>query len=117
MPLLAVLTSSAKPRKCAAGLATIPEEMRVFTAAGARSRIASMAESMGIQDDLDRQVRTFSTGMMHRLGLARALLHSPAVLLLDEPTRSLDPLAAADLRRLLRDDLVRARGTTLLFAS
>jgi ABC-type multidrug transport system ATPase subunit len=76
-----------------------------------------MAESMGIQDDLDRQVRTFSTGMMHRLGLARALLHSPAILLLDEPTRSLDPLAAADLRRLLREDLVRDRGTTLLFAS
>jgi ABC-2 type transport system ATP-binding protein len=91
--------------------------MNNLSPAEARSRIASMAESMGIQDDLDRQVRTFSTGMMHRLGLARALLHSPAVLLLDEPTRSLDPLAAADLRRLLRDDLVRARGTTLLFAS
>jgi ABC-type multidrug transport system ATPase subunit len=39
------------------------------------------------------------------------------VLLLDEPTRSLDPLAAADFRRLLKDDLVRQHGTTLLFAS
>jgi ABC-type multidrug transport system ATPase subunit len=38
-------------------------------------------------------------------------------LLLDEPTRSLDPLAAADFRRLLKDDLVRQHGTTLLFAS
>jgi ABC-2 type transport system ATP-binding protein len=82
-----------------------------------RKRIASVAASMGIQDDLDRQVRTFSTGMTHRLGLARALLHGPAVLLLDEPTRSLDPLAAADFRQLLKDDLVRARGATLLFAS
>ena len=71
----------------------------------------------GIQDDLDRQVRTFSTGMMHRLGLARSLLHGPAVLLLDEPTRSLDPLAAADFRHLLKDDLVRGRGVTLLFLS
>ena len=51
------------------------------------------------------------------MGLARALLHQPAVLLLDEPTRSLDPLAAADFRRLLKDDLVRQHGTTLLFAS
>jgi ABC-type multidrug transport system ATPase subunit len=55
--------------------------------------------------------------MTHRVGLARALLHKPAVLLLDEPTRSLDPLAAADFRRLLKDDLVRQHGTTLLFAS
>jgi len=92
--------------------------MNNLSPAESRKRIASMAESVGIQDDdLDRQVRTFSTGMMHRLGLARALLHSPVILLLDEPTRSLDPLAASDLRRLLRDDLVRARGTTLLFAS
>ena len=72
---------------------------------------------MGIAADLDRQVRTLSTGMTHRVGLARALLHQPAVLLLDEPTRSLDPLAAADFRRLLKDDLVRQHGTTLLFAS
>jgi ABC-2 type transport system ATP-binding protein len=50
---------------------------------------------MGVEDDLDRQVRTLSTGMTHRLGLARALLHDSAVLLLDEPTPSLDPLAAA----------------------
>jgi ABC-type multidrug transport system ATPase subunit len=39
------------------------------------------------------------------------------VLLLDEPTRSLDPLAAADFRRQLREELVQRRGTTLLFAS
>ena len=83
----------------------------------AREKIDSVAAWMGIADDLDRQVRTYSTGMRHRLGLARALLHGPAVLLLDEPTRSLDPLAAAEFRHLLRDELVRRRGTTLLFAS
>jgi ABC-2 type transport system ATP-binding protein len=91
--------------------------MNNLSPAETRKQIANIAASMGIQNDLDRQVRTFSTGLMHRLGLARALLHGPAVLLLDEPTRSLDPLAAADLRRLLKDDLVRDRGTTLLFAS
>jgi ABC-type multidrug transport system ATPase subunit len=83
----------------------------------ARIRIKWAAERMGICGELDRQVRTFSTGTTHRLGLARALLHRPAVLLLDEPTRSLDPLAAADFRRLLKQDLVRQHGTTLLFAS
>jgi ABC-2 type transport system ATP-binding protein len=83
----------------------------------ARERIALIAERMGITGNLDRQVRTLSTGMTHRVGLARALLHQPVVLLLDEPTRSLDPLAAADFRRLLKEDLVRQHGTALLFAS
>lgn len=91
--------------------------MNNLTGADARAKIASSAESMGLSADLDRQVRSYSTGMRHSLGLARALLHGPAVLLLDEPTRSLDPLAAADFRRMLKDDIVRRRGTTLLFAS
>jgi ABC-2 type transport system ATP-binding protein len=91
--------------------------MNNLTGADAREKIATSAESMRLSDDLDRQVRTYSSGMRHSLGLARALLHGPAVLLLDEPTRSLDPLAAADFRRMLKDDIVRRRGTTLLFAS
>ena len=91
--------------------------MNNMSQADIQKRIAATAERMGIAEDLDRQVRTFSTGMSHRLGLARALLHQPAVLLLDEPTRSLDPLAAADFRRLLKEDVVRGLGTTLLFAS
>src|ERR1700674_4857661 len=91
--------------------------MNNIAGADAQERIAHVSECMGIGEALARQVRTYSTGMTHRLGLARALLHGPAVLLLDEPTRSLDPLAAADFRRLIKDDLVRQHGTTLLFAS
>jgi ABC-2 type transport system ATP-binding protein len=91
--------------------------MNNLTGVNAHERITAVTERMGISGEIDRQVRTLSTGITHRLGLARALLHGPAVLLLDEPTRSLDPLAAADFRRLLKDELVRRRGTTLLFAS
>ena len=83
----------------------------------ASRNIARVADLLGLGTVLDRQVRTLSTGTVHRLGLARALLHGPRVLLLDEPTRSLDPLAAAEFRRFLKEDLVRQHGTTLLFAS
>jgi len=79
--------------------------------------IRRIAEWIGLGDALERQVRTFSTGMTHRLGLARALLHRPSVLLLDEPTRSLDPIAASEFRRFLKGELVGAHGTALFFAS
>lgn len=85
--------------------------------AEASRRIAELTEPFGLGELLDRQVRTLSTGNIHRLGLARAMLHRPSVLLLDEPTRSLDPLAAAEFRRFLLEDIVRVHGTTLIFAS
>ncbi len=91
--------------------------MNNMTGSTANERIARISGQMGIRDELDRQVRTFSTGMIHRLGLTRALLHEQRILLLDEPTRSLDPLAASEFRRLLKDEIVRRQGTTLLFAS
>jgi ABC-2 type transport system ATP-binding protein len=80
-------------------------------------RIAEITGPFGLGELLDRQVRTLSTGNIHRLGLARAMLHRPSVLFLDEPTRSLDPLAAADFRRFLLQDVVGRHGTTMIFAS
>ena len=83
----------------------------------ASRRIMELAGPFGLGELLGRQVRTLSTGNVHRLGLARAMLHRPSVLILDEPTRSLDPLAAAEFRRFLVRDIVGAHGTTLIFAS
>lgn len=80
-------------------------------------RISEMSERLGLQKALDNQVRTLSSGTVQRLSLARALIHSPQVLLLDEPTRSLDPLAAAEFRLFLREDVIRRKGTALLIAS
>lgn len=79
-------------------------------------RIAELSEHLDLAPALDRQTRGLSSGTINRLGLARAILHRPRVLLLDEPTRSLDPVASADFRGVLKD-LVRSQGTTVLFAS
>jgi ABC-type multidrug transport system ATPase subunit len=80
-------------------------------------RIAQIAEQFRLGEALDRQVRTLSSGTVQRLSLARALLHQPGVLLLDEPTRSLDALAAAEFRRFLRAEILKRGQTSLLFAS
>jgi ABC-type multidrug transport system ATPase subunit len=80
------------------------------------ARIDELTEHLGLGPALARQARGLSSGTINRLGLARAILHRPRVLLLDEPTRSLDPVASAEFRGLLKD-LVRRQGTTVLFAS
>ncbi|MFQ5946705.1 MAG: ABC transporter ATP-binding protein [Anaerolineae bacterium] len=83
---------------------------------GARDRIEQLRAELGLEA-LDRRFGVYSTGMRHRLAIARALLRQPQILLLDEPTRSLDPLAAGVLRRLIRDTLVAEMGCTVVLAT
>ena len=86
------------------GIANIPE------------RIAYIAEDFQIEPLLDRDTGKLSAGQKTRVGLAKALLNAPELLLLDEPTASLDPDTADWIRRKLRD-YARSRGATLLLAS
>jgi ABC-type multidrug transport system ATPase subunit len=91
--------------------------LNLLSAAAVASRITQLAEQFHLQESLDRQVRTLSSGTVQRLSLARALLHKPRVLLLDEPTRSLDAIGAAEFRRFLKSEILGQGETTLLFAS
>ena len=68
----------------------------------ATRRIIELLQQLGLIDLATRRFGEMSTGNKQRLALARALLASPPVLLLDEPTRSLDPLAASRMRDLIR---------------
>jgi ABC-2 type transport system ATP-binding protein len=62
-----------------------------ITGAAARSRAGELLELLGLTDAADRRTKTYSGGMKRRLDLASALVHSPEVLFLDEPTTGLDP--------------------------
>ncbi|RMF16964.1 MAG: ABC transporter ATP-binding protein [Gammaproteobacteria bacterium] len=72
-------------------------------------------ETVGLGHAADRKVRTWSKGMMQRLGLAQALLGQPRLLILDEPTVGLDPVATRDLYQRLNE--LRANGTAVVLCS
>jgi ABC-2 type transport system ATP-binding protein len=67
-----------------------------------RDRVESALDHVGLCDAAEKQVMKLSSGMHQRLGIARALLKKPSVLLLDEPSRSLDLAAATQLWELIR---------------
>ena len=83
--------------------------------ADARRRTSELFELFGLAAAADAPFQTYSTGMRQKLNVARALLHNPPVLFLDEPTKGMDVLTAATLRTLLRAELVeRQRKTVVL---
>jgi ABC-2 type transport system ATP-binding protein len=88
-----------------------------YRGAALRRRVDELLEMVELADTGHKMVGRFSSGMRQRLLIARSLLGRPRVLLLDEPTRSLDPVSARQFRRFLRTELAESFGCTVLLAT
>jgi ABC-2 type transport system ATP-binding protein len=77
---------------------------------------SAVIERLGLAPYADRKAGALSTGNIHRLGLARALLHQPELLILDEPASGLDPVGVVEIRELLKS-LLQEKGVTVFMSS
>jgi ABC-2 type transport system ATP-binding protein len=82
-----------------------------------RRRIDELIDVVGLAQTADKPVSSFSSGMKQRLALARGLIAEPEVLILDEPTRALDPVATEELTELILGRIHKGSRKTLLIAT
>jgi ABC-2 type transport system ATP-binding protein len=103
------------------GFLTAEQTLRVYgrladvPAAARTSRIDDLLEHVGLAERRDTKVKTFSKGMLQRLGLAQALLNDPDLLFLDEPTAGVDPVGRRAIRDLVLE--LRDNGATIFLNS
>ena len=82
---------------------------------GCQEDISAMLCTVGLSENYDKPVAKYSMGMRQRLAIARAMLHKPDILILDEPLNGLDPVAVEDMRVLLRKKA--DKGVAILISS
>jgi ABC-2 type transport system ATP-binding protein len=87
--------------------------LRGLDAVTVRKRTADLAAAFGLEDSLSRLVTDYSAGMTKKIALACAMIHSPRLLVLDEPFESVDPVSAANVTEILQK-YVAAGGTVVL---
>jgi ABC-2 type transport system ATP-binding protein len=92
------------------------EVMRRLRPGTARYAVNRVIERLGLAEYADRRAGTLSHGNAQRLGLAKALLHNPELLILDEPANGLDPAGIVEIRNLLIE-LARDQGVTVFMSS
>ena len=78
---------------------------------GRRERVAELLDWVGLEAAADARLRTYSKGMLQRIGIAQALVHDPTVVFLDEPMSGLDPIGRKEIRDLILR--LRAEGKTV----
>ncbi len=86
-----------------------------FTEPERSKRVDALLDRVGLSRAANQPLRTYSKGMLQRIGLAQCLLNDPELLILDEPTAGLDPIAHIDIRDLILE--LRAKGKTLFISS
>lgn len=89
--------------------------LRGMSFSDARRRADELLDLVGLSDDKNRLFEEYSLGMRAKLAIARTLMHDPPVLILDEPTIGLDPIAARNVRNLLAE--LRKEGKTILLTT
>jgi len=87
----------------------------IYEVTNIADRIDEVLEAVGLLDRADERVGKYSKGMRQRLALARAVLHDPELLILDEPTAGLDPTGQMEIRELILD--LARRGKTVFLSS
>jgi ABC-2 type transport system ATP-binding protein len=98
---------------------TVRENLEIVRRLRPQTPVAAVPriiEQLGLAEYAGRRTQTLSLGNAQRLGLAKALLHSPKLLILDEPANGLDPAGIVEVRELLLD-LTRNRGVTVFMSS
>jgi ABC-2 type transport system ATP-binding protein len=85
------------------------------TGAQLDKRVEELIDLVGLQNGRERPLRSYSKGMLQRIGLAQAMIHDPDLLFLDEPTAGVDPLGSAQIRDLILR--LKKMGKTVIFSS
>ncbi len=81
------------------------------------ARVSEVLSQLGLSAVGDASFQTYSSGMRQRLSIARAILHRPRILFLDEPTRSLDPNSTRQLHDLIQQELLAREGMTIFLTT
>lgn len=101
--------------KYMSGMKNVKHYMRMATKDISMERLDEVIRLVGLEQAIHQKVRTYSLGMRQRLGVAQALLHSPSLLILDEPTNGLDPQGIREFRDYLRE--LANQGISVLVSS
>jgi ABC-2 type transport system ATP-binding protein len=91
--------------------------LRHLDARATAAVVDRLSRRLGVADHLDRPFGRLSTGQRQALAIMRGLIDEPAILFMDEPTRSLDPISAERLRRFVADTVVGELGRTVVLAT
>ncbi len=86
-----------------------------ITGAQLEKRIEELIDLVGLQNGRERPLRSYSKGMLQRIGLAQAMIHDPEILFLDEPTAGVDPLGSSQIRDIILK--FKQMGKTVIFSS